>query len=304
MERFETSTFLDSKIDDFLDYLSLERGLSKNTVRAYGRDLFQFAEFCRINNIDSLDNLKEESFIQFMGFLRKKKEAPSSINRKISALRTFEKFLCREGEIKANIASQVDTPKIPRRLPETLSLDEVERLLNSPDLSTPAGLRDRAMLEVLYATGLRVSELVGLNLGDLNLQIGFLRCIGKGSKERIVPLGRYAVDYVSQYLANGRSHFAKMISDDGLFLNHLGKKMTRVGFWKILRKYARKAEILRTFSPHTLRHSFATHLLENGADLRAIQEMLGHASLSTTQIYAHVSKERLRRVYHEAHPRA
>jgi integrase/recombinase XerD len=295
---------MDTQIDDFLSFLSLERGLSKNTVNAYGRDLFQFSEFCRSHGVNSPAEISEEVLSSFMGALRAEKMASTSISRKISAIRTFSKYLCREGELTINRAAQVDTPKLPKRLPKILPLDEVERLLAAPDLTTPAGIRDRAMLEVLYATGLRVSELVGLNLSDLNLQVGFLRCLGKGSKERIVPLGKFAVDYVSQYLARGRPTFVKSNSGGGLFLSNRGSKITRVGFWKLLKRYAALAGITRPLTPHTLRHSFATHLLERGADLRAIQEMLGHASLSTTQIYTHVTRERLRQVYKESHPRA
>lgn len=295
---------MDALIDDFLNHLTIERGLSANTVSAYARDLFQFGEFCRKERVDSPKEITEELIATYMARLRQAKLAPRSISRKISALRTFGKYLCREGEVLVNRAAHVDTPKLPRRLPKILPLDEVERLLAAPDTTTPAGIRDRAMLEVLYASGLRVSELVGLNISDVNLQVGFLRCFGKGSKERIVPLGKYAIDYVAQYLALGRPELSKKGQNAGLFLNSRGGRISRVGFWKLLRRHAAEAGITRPFSPHTLRHSFATHLLEGGADLRAIQEMLGHASLSTTQIYTHVSKERLRQVYKDTHPRA
>lgn len=210
----------------------------------------------------------------------------------------------REDFILQDPTIHVDTPKIEKRLPRVLTPEEIERLLRAPDQSTPSGMRDYAMLELLYATGIRVSELVSLKSTDVHLSSGFLRCMGKGGKERIIPIGEYAVQALDNYLQQARPHLVRKTKDEALFLNHHGTQMSRQGFWKILKKYAQEAGILKDITPHTLRHSFATHLLERGADLRAVQEMLGHADISTTQIYTHVTKGRLKEIYAAAHPRS
>jgi integrase/recombinase XerD len=295
---------MDEAIQAFLDHLNVERGLSTNTVAAYGRDLSQFASFARNMDVVSSDDAWDSALIGYLEGLREAGMSPNSISRKLSAIRTFCKFACREGYSKKDFTANTSGMKGVKKLPNALTIDEVNRLLAVPDAKTPAGSRDKAMLETLYATGLRVSELMSLKIPDANLSVGFVRCFGKGSKERIVPIGQVAVDYLSSYLSNGRAKFAHAGSGDYLFLNHQGKSLSRVGFWKIIKKYAREAHITKNISPHSLRHSFATHLLAGGADLRAIQEMLGHADIATTQIYTHVSREKLKEVYRDSHPRA
>lgn len=295
---------MDEELQAFLDHLSVERGLSENTVSAYGRDLNQFIEYLLNSDITSLSMLTDDAIVQYIAMLRENGMSPRTINRKISSIRSFIKFACREDYIKRNCSANLSGMKSDHRLPGVLELDEVEKLLQQPDQGTPLGIRDKAMLETLYASGMRVSELVGLRLSDVNLNAGFIRCIGKGSKERIIPLGEVAIRYINDYLARIRSGFVKSESNEYLFLTNRGKPMTRVAFWKIIKKYAASAGIRKRITPHTLRHSFATHLLQGGADLRSIQEMLGHADISTTQIYTHISRDKLRETYRKSHPRA
>ena len=282
----------------FLDGLAVERGLSANTIEAYRRDLGQHLEFLVSRSIHDPTAVEESHLILYLGRLRRSNLAPSTVMRKVSSLRAFYRALVREEIISSDPTRNLPTPKLLRRLPSVLSVEEVELLLAQPEATQARGLRDRAMLEVLYATGLRVSELVGLNRGDINLEMELIRCVGKGSKERIVPGGQPAVEAVRAYLA------ARRDAHPSLFLGNKGKPVTRVAFWRIVQRYARQAGIRNSISPHTLRHSFATHMLEGGADLRAIQELLGHASIVTTQIYTHVSVDRLREVYQAYHPRA
>ncbi len=292
------------KIAEFLQYLELEKNLSQNTLSSYRRDLSDFVEFLEREGVSEPSEVAPELVVLFMESLRKKGLSARSIARKLSALRTFFKFLELQEELRANPMALVETPKLPLTLPKVLSVEEVERLLSAPDLSTPQGLRDKAMLETLYATGLRVSELVSLTLSQLNLPSGFVRVFGKGSKERLVPLGDYAVYYLERYLKEARP---KLLSAKGdspyVFLNRRGAPLTRQRFWQIIKDYAKKVGINAEISPHILRHSFATHLLERGADLRAVQMMLGHSSLSTTQIYTHLDLKNLRRVHEKHHPR-
>ena len=239
-----------------------------------------------------------------MLYLQAKGRAASTISRSLAAIKAFYHFLVREQIIQRDPTINLDAPKQEKKLPRVLSVEKVVELLEQPDLKTPAGIRDRSMLEVLYATGLRVTELVSLKISDVNLNEGYIRCVGKGSKERIVPLGTVAVKYLQFYLDHARKFLASDPAEDTLFLNHHGHGLTRQGFWKIIKKYAEMIDAEDLITPHTLRHSFATHLLENGADLRAVQEMLGHADISTTQIYTHLTKNRLKNVYEKAHPRA
>ncbi|HOK53460.1 MAG TPA: site-specific tyrosine recombinase XerD [Armatimonadota bacterium] len=292
---------MDIQVQRFLDYLLVERGLSGNTIASYGRDLAQFIEFAREVNAD---DITEEVLTQFLARLRRDKYATTSVARKLAAVRSFLKFLRREGVLRGDPMGLMDSPKPGKMLPKTLTEDEIVRLLQAPDLSDDNGLRDRAMIETLYATGLRVSELINLLVEDVNLNVGFLRCIGKGSKERVVPLGEVAIEILTLYLDKVRPVFTKGQRSEFLFLTNRGKPMTRVGFWKIIKKHARTAGITREITPHVLRHSFATHLLEHGADIRSIQEMLGHASVATTQVYTHVTRDHLREVYKKSHPRA
>ncbi|OTA40541.1 MAG: site-specific tyrosine recombinase XerD [Symbiobacterium thermophilum] len=277
--------------------------MATNTLESYGRDLRQYYQYLGGDNVDP-DAVSRTTIINYLMFLQKQGKATATIARRLAALKAFYQFLVREKRIKTDPTANLESPKLEKRLPRVLTVGEVERLLAQPDPSHPAGLRDRAMLELLYATGIRVSELVSLNLADVNLETGYIRCIGKGSKERIVPLGSLAIHWVQEYLQSGRPKLVKDRQEPALFVNHHGHRLTRQGFWKIVKKYAHDARIDKEITPHTLRHSFATHLLENGADLRSVQEMLGHADISTTQIYTHVTKGRLKEVYARTHPRA
>ncbi len=295
---------MDEAVQAFIDHLTVERGLSPNTVAAYARDLAQFAEYARKRGASSPGDLSGRIVEGFLGGLREAAMSPNSIGRKLSAIKTFCRFACREGFADIDFTADIGSTKGTLRLPSVLTIEEVEKFLRQPDMSSEAGLRDKAMIETLYATGVRVSELLSLRLSDLNLSVGFLRCFGKGSKERIVPLGKVAIVYIQRYIAESRPRYARSGSSEYLFLTQRGTRMSRVGFWKLVKKYAAKAGITRSITPHTLRHSFATHLLQGGADLRSIQEMLGHADIATTQVYTHVSREKLKEVYRESHPRA
>ena len=295
---------MDEAVQSFLDHLSIERGLSPNTIAAYGRDLSGFMKYLKENGITSQDQLTDTIMTGYLNHLRELKASPNSVSRKVSAIRTFCKFSCREGYSKRDYTSNLTGMKGIKRLPGVLDAEEVSQLLDQPDTRTPAGARDRAMLETIYASGLRVTELITLKISDVNLGVGFIRCFGKGSKERIIPLGKVAIEYLNRYLLSGRQSFVRAGSQEYLFLTNRGTRMSRVGFWKIIKKYAASAGITKHLTPHTLRHSFATHLLQGGADLRSIQEMLGHADISTTQIYTHVTRDKLKETYRKSHPRA
>lgn len=286
----------------FLHYLEVERGLSANTLLAYRRDIEKLERFAR-GERRKLLTIRASDIREFLRMLHREGLALRSIARITSAVRGLYRFAASEGYVSRDPAEQIDSARVSRNLPRYLSLDEVERLLEAPDSSTPEGLRDRAMLELLYATGLRVSELVSLRLSDLHFEMGYLVCRGKGRKERVVPYGRSAKRSLERYLTRGRSRLAKE-ANDALFLSRLGRGMTRQRFFQILKAYGRRVGIRRDLSPHVVRHSFATHLLERGADLRSLQLMLGHSNIGTTQIYTHVSRERLRRIYDTHHPRA
>ena len=293
----------DRLLSTFLRYLAVERGLSPNTLEAYGRDLKRFEESlrsCRIN----LRSARRQDLLTHVRSLRLAGLSPKSVARAINSLRMLYRFLLSEGEVRSDPTADLDVPRTWKSLPRFLTFQEVDRLLSAPDTGRPLGVRDLAMLEVLYATGIRVSELISLRLEDLNLEVGYLSCMGKGSKERIVPLGRKAIERLQEYLRDVRPGLTRRGESPFLFTNRNGAKMSRQGFWKILKGYGAAAGIQRHLSPHVLRHSFATHLLERGADLRSVQMMLGHADISTTQIYTHVNRERLRRIYHDFHPRA
>ena len=293
----------DRLLSTFLRYLTVERGLSANTLEAYGRDLKRFEESlrgCRIN----LRIARRQDLLTHVRSLRLAGLSPKSVARAINSLRMLYRFLLSEGEVRSDPTADLDVPRTWKSLPRFLTFQEVDRLLSAPDTGRPLGVRDLAMLEVLYATGIRVSELISLRLEDLNLEVGYLNCMGKGSKERIVPLGKKAIERLQQYLRDVRPGLTRRGESPFLFTNRNGAKMSRQGFWKILKGYGGAAGIQRNLSPHVLRHSFATHLLEHGADLRSVQMMLGHADISTTQIYTHVNRERLRRIYHDFHPRA
>ena len=290
-------------VGGYLDHLRVERRLARHTLESYARDLSALAAYADAigRPIESLDRASLEEFVRRQ---MTRGLAPRSVARAVAAVRGFYRFLVLDRRIERSPADDLQSPRAWPALPKFLSLDEVDRLIAQPDVTTPRGLRDRAMIELLYATGLRVSELVGIRAIDLHSDEHYLTCVGKGSKERIVPLGAQASDWIASYQSSARRKLLKGRTTARLFVNMRGGPLSRVGFWKILKQYGRAAGLPRTLSPHVLRHSFATHLLERGADLRAIQLMLGHADLSTTQIYTHVLEARLRTVYDRFHPRA
>jgi integrase/recombinase XerD len=291
-------------ISSFLTHVRVEKGLSSNTVSAYRRDLLKFNDFARKRKL-SLEAVRRDDVVDFLAGLYRQKLESKTVARHLVSLRNFFRFAQIQGVIPEDPSANLESPKIHRNLPGYLRLDDVERLLDQPDVKTARGLRDRAMLEVLYSTGLRVSELIGLRTSDLDAKIGCLRCIGKGDKERIVPVGKKAIVIVEKYLRDSRPKLlGKGTGNPALFVNRRGKSLSRVGVWKILAAYGRQAGMRTALTPHMLRHSFATHLLERGADLRSVQLMLGHADISTTQIYTHVVEERLKRIYKAHHPRA
>ena len=292
------------EVVDFLDEMRVSRRLADNTLLAYRRDAGRLCAFAeRLERAPAqLDRGDLEAFVRELMVAGL---SPRSVARHVASVRSFYRFLVLEGRLKTSPAEDVQAPRAWPALPRFLSLDEVDRLLEQPDTETPAGLRDRALIEMLYATGMRVSELVSLRLGDVDLERGLLTCLGKGAKERMVPVGREAAGWTRDYLASGRPALLKRRESANLFVNARGgAALSRVGFWKIIKKYGRRAGLARGLSPHVLRHSFATHLLERGADLRVIQTLLGHADLSTTQIYTHVIDARLRAIHDEFHPRA
>jgi integrase/recombinase XerD len=291
-------------ISSFLTHVRVEKGLSSNTVAAYRRDLAKFNEFAQKRKL-SLETATRDDLVDFLAGLYRQKLESKTVARHLVTLRNFFRFAQIQELIAEDPSVNLESPKIRRSLPGYLRLEEVERLLVQPDAKTPLGLRDRAMLEVLYSAGLRVSELVGLRVTDLDTRVGCVRCIGKGDKERIVPVGKKALGMVEKYLRDARPKLlGKAAGSPTLFVNRRGGALSRVGVWKILSSYGRRAGLRVALTPHMLRHSFATHLLERGADLRSVQLMLGHADISTTQIYTHVVEERLKQIYKAHHPRA
>lgn len=294
---------MDQLIDEFLSYLSVERGLADNTLISYKRDLRKFFNYLKARRIESIDRVSRQSVTSFMLDEKDKGLAANSISRELACLKSFFKFLLRENKIKEDVTGVIESPKLWKKLPDTLSLAEVEAILKAPNVKDIMGARDRASLELMYATGMRVSELVNLKMGDVNLEVGFAKCLGKGGKERIVPFGSKARESVVRYLEKSRPQLLKKKISNFLFLTRFGKSMSRQTFWKIIKRYAREARIKKRVTPHSLRHSFATHILERGADLRIVQEMLGHSDISTTQIYTHVDKDRLKAIHKKFHPR-
>lgn len=290
---------------DFFQYLRIERGLSDNTLTSYQRDIKHYIQYLKtIVGRNDWEEVTRTDMTKFLYSLKDNNKSSATISRHISSLRAFHQFLVREQIVTHDASLHIETPKKERKLPDVLSVKEMDALLNIPGTS-PLQVRNKAMFELLYATGLRVTEMITLRVSDLHLTMGFVQCVGKGSKERIVPLGNTAIHAMENYLQQGRKKLLKrQPKTDTLFVNQHGKPLSRQGFWKILKKRALEAGINKTITPHTLRHSFATHLLENGADLRLVQEMLGHVDISTTQIYTHVTKTRLKDVYKSYHPRA
>jgi len=295
---------MDELLGGFIEYIQVEKGLSPNTLDAYRRDLIKCLFFLKKTGIKNVEQVDKDTLAVYIYHLHKNKESPATIARQIASLRSFFRFLCMEQVILKNPTIHLETPRLPKKLPRVLSVEEVDMLLCAPEGASAAALRDKAMLELLYAAGMRVSEMMDLDQKQMDVEMAFVRCIGKGNKERIIPLGRKAVAAVVDYLEKGRPKLVKTRDAQALFLNYLGKRMTRQGFWKIIKKYAKKKGIRKEITPHTLRHSFATHLLSNGADLRSVQELLGHADVATTQIYTHLTNVKLKEIYGKTHPRA
>jgi integrase/recombinase XerD len=293
-------------ISSYLNHVQVEKGLASNTLSAYRRDMAKFEDFAKKRKL-ALNAVKRDDLVDFLASLYRQKLESKTVARHLVTLRNFFRHAQVQGSISEDPTAHLESPKIRRSLPGYLRLEEVEKLLELPDQKTPLGLRDRAMLEVLYSTGLRVSELTSLRVTDLDMKVGCVRCIGKGDKERLVPVGRKALGIVERYLRDGRTALigpGRGSAGAFLFVNRRGGRISRVGVWKIFSAYGRKAGLRVPLTPHMLRHSFATHLLERGADLRSVQLMLGHSDISTTQIYTHVVEERLKQIYKAHHPRA
>lgn len=296
---------LRNKIEDeialFMDYLTVEMGLARNTRESYGRDLRLFAVWVK----KPIKEISRDDILTYMSVLKAQNYAVTSSARKLAALKAFFRFMTAEGTIEVDPCEVVESETRGMVLPKVLSVDEVNRLFEAPDLDTPEGYRDRTMLEVMYATGMRVSELLALKVGSVNLASHYVIAYGKGAKERLIPLGHYAIEYLKEYLSRVRPHFVKENRPcDDLFLTIRGTGMTRQRFWQLIENYGLKVHIAKSLTPHILRHSFATHMLDNGADLRTVQELLGHSDISTTQIYTHLTNHRLKATYDKSHPRA
>ncbi|WP_423777480.1 site-specific tyrosine recombinase XerD [Dolosigranulum pigrum] len=293
-------------LEEYIIYLKIERGLSANTVTSYKRDIEKYLTFLTEKKITQLDEVSRFEILDFLQTLRQSGAADNSIIRMVSSLRKFHQYLKRESIVSDDPMQLIDTPKKASTLPKAISPQAVEQLLEAPDTTTPLGVRDRTILELMYATGLRISELVNLKLSDMHLTMGFIQTMGKGEKERIIPLGEIASQWLDHYLDGARVYLQDQSAETSeyVFLNSRGKGLSRQGVWKKVKQLALEAGIDQNVTPHTLRHSFATHLLENGADLRMVQELLGHADISTTQIYTHITKTRLKQVYSDYHPRA
>ena len=290
-------------LDRFLNYLIVEKGLSKNTIEAYSHGLNRFLNYLRRKGMEEVNEISKLDIREFLLFLKKKGLSSKTLARNLVSIRVFMRFLTEESILSANPAEEIESPKTAKTLPEILSLEEVETLLEQPDTQIPQGMRDRAMLEMLYATGMRVSELTQLQVNHVHLEAGYVLIYGKGSKERIVPIGNEAMKWARRYMGETRERLLKKRESPFLFVNRSGKPMSRQHFWKSIKAYGRRAGIRKRIAPHLIRHSFASHLLERGADLRSVQLMLGHVDISTTQIYTHVTGERLKKIHQRYHPR-
>ena len=291
-------------IEEFVNYISIERGLAKNTLLAYRRDLQKYLEYIEKGGTSHIQQVSRDRVTAYMYDQKQKGLSTTSICRSLAAIKMFHRFLVRERLAKEDPTNLVDTPKLWKRVPEVLSTGEIEAMIKASQGRKKQNIRDHAILELFYASGMRVSELVELKVENVNFDIGYVRCIGKGRKERIIPIGKRAQEAIKKYCEKTRNELVKSQITTVLFVSRLGKKVSRQSVWKIIKQYAKKANIKKTIKPHTLRHSFATHLLEGGADLRSVQEMLGHSDISTTQIYTHVDRERLKSVHKQFHPRA
>jgi len=294
---------IDTLIDRYLNHLVTEKGLSQNTIESYYRDLVRFTAYLKSRKVNNIEAVDTALVLKHIIALRNDGLSPKSRARHLVSLRGFFKYLLYIDEVDSDPTRTIDLPKTTLKLPDVLTIDEVQRLLNAPDLSRPAGMRNAAMLETIYAAGLRVSELIHLKMGNVNLEAGFVRVMGKGTKERIVPIGSHARDRIDDYTSTARALLLKSRISEYLFVARAGKPMTRQGFWKLLKGYARSCSLIKEITPHSLRHSFASHLLEGGADLRSVQIMLGHTDISTTQIYTHVARDHLIRIHRRYHPR-
>jgi len=294
----------ESLLDEFCDALWLEDGLSRNTLNSYRSDLLKFGQWLRKKNLESLLETRQQDIEGYLAYLVLVAKARArTTSRALSSLKRFFRFELRQGKIANDPTLRIDSPKLPRGLPKALTENDVESLLDAPEVENALGLRDKTMLETLYASGLRVSELVSLRIAQVSLDMGVVRVVGKGSKERLVPLGEEALSWIRRYLEEARPKLLKGKISDAFFVTTRGQAMTRQGFWYLLRRYCAQAGLARTVSPHTLRHAFATHMLNHGADLRVVQLLLGHADISTTQIYTHVARERLKQLHARHHPR-
>lgn len=292
---------MDEVINSYIKELKVEKKLSKNTLESYGRDIRQFLEFLNENDID-FKNVKKSNIISYTIYLQKQGKAVSSISRSLASIRSFYHVLMKNNIVKTMPTMDIESPKIEKKIPEILTVEEVEKLLSIPKANSFKGARDKAMLELLYAAGIRVTELISLNMDDVNLELSYIKC--NGTKERIIPIGKMALDSLALYIKNYRMEFQRKKDNEALFLNFHGERLTRQGFWKIIKYYSELAGIEKEITPHTLRHSFAAHLIQNGADLKSVQQMLGHSDISTTQIYADMVKNRISDVYKKSHPRA
>jgi len=294
---------MEAHVEPFINFLERDKRLSLNTLQSYKRDIEQYIIYLNNINVTTITITNKTTVIAYLLHLQKKGRATSTISRNLASIRSFYQFLCKKKIIDIDPTTELESPKVEKKLPQILSTQEVELLLDQPKCLDLKGIRDKAMLELLYATGIRVSELISLNLNDINLDLGFLTC-NKGSRERTIPIGSISIAAVIEYLSKSRKFLLQDIDDEALFVNINGRRLTRQGFWKIIKHYKNQANINKDITPHTLRHSFAAHLLENGADLRSIQEMLGHSDISSTQIYAQMAKNKIKEVYKKTHPRA
>ncbi|AKL95321.1 site-specific recombinase XerD [Clostridium aceticum] len=288
---------------NYVDYLTNEKQLSHNTLESYVRDVKQYLTYLNQNEIDNIAHTSKTNVITYLVYLQNEGKAVSTISRSIASIRCFYQYLLQSKIVLKDPTLNLESPKTKKKLPNIMTLNEVDALLNQPEDSTYKGKRDKAMLELLYATGIRVSELISLTIEDINIELGFVQCT-TGNRERVIPVGSVALQALKNYLENARSCFIKNEEEKLLFLNMQGGQLTRQGFWKIIKAYTKQLSIAKTITPHTLRHSFATHLVQNGADLKSVQEMLGHSDISTTQIYANLTKNKIKDVYDKTHPRA